>query len=64
MTLNFKVNPDEICEHLKEVIQIMIQHGITMSHDFEGTHLNCGKCDCMIALEGYDSEFTDEDIGD
>jgi hypothetical protein len=62
MTLMGKDNPEYICEHLKEVIEKMIDNEIEMSHDYEGSFLHCHKCDCCIALEAYGEKFEEEDI--
>lgn len=64
MTLMGKEKPEDICEHLKEIIRLMIEHGVSMSHDFQGTYISCGKCDSDICLEAYGDSFNDEDIGE
>ena len=64
MTLMSKEKPGDICEHLKELIEVMIKYDMYMSHDFEGSFIFCGLCDSEISLEAYDRKFTQEDIED
>jgi len=64
MTLMSKEKPGDICEHLKELIEVMIKYDMYMSHDFEGSFISCGLRDSEISLEAYDRKFTQEDIED
>ena len=63
MTLMRKNDTEDWCEHLKAVAQAMMDNEITMSHDFEGTFLNCNRCDKSVSLEAYDEKFVEGDLG-
>ena len=62
MALTGKVEPKELCKHLKAVMQAMIDNKIEMSHDFSGTWLYCNKHGKGIHLEAYEDKIKKSDM--
>lgn len=64
MPLCGKTKPEDICEHLRKVIKVLIENNIEMMHDFQGTDLYCPDCNIIVSLEAYGDKFTHGDLGE